>query len=513
MNRLDIMTRDRAEVTIEMLYGDMQRRIIASPPGLCTIGMLSSFLRICHAQTCGKCAPCRIGLTQLTILIEDIMDGRAERATIDLIETTARVIYNTADCAIGYGTADMVLRWVVGFRDELEDHILHRGCSSRSHQLIPCISLCPAGINIPGCMALIAEGRYDEAVRLIRKDNPMPAVCALVCEHPCEIKCRRQMIDASINIRGLNRFAVENAGAVPAEARAPSTGKKVAIVGGGASGLSAAYYLSIMGHSVTIYEREDKLGGMLRFGIPNFRLPREILDDDIDTIISTGIEVHYGIEIGEEISILDLRKEYDAIYIAVGIHVDRRIWLQNQRPRGIISAIEALKLVENDEHQDLRDKSIVIIGGNNAAIDTARSAIRLGAKKVRIIYRRRIEDMPATRKGIEAAIAEGCEILDLSIVGKTELDESGHIRDLWIKSQIVGDIQDGKPIEVHMGRDTQKVDCDLLIIAIAQGIEPQSFEGDGISAMEGIIDIFDEGGIGNMPGIYAGGDCVSGPST
>lgn len=513
MSRLSIITRDKAQATVETLYKDLERRIVASPPGLCPIDLASSFLKMCHAQTCGKCVPCRIGLGQLEALLEDVLDGEADLDIIDLIEKTARTIYYSADCAIGYEAANMVLKGVQGFRDDFEEHILRNRCTFELYQPVPCVSLCPAGVDVPGYIALISEGRYEDAVRLIRKNNPMPATCALVCEHPCETRCRRNMIDNSINIRGLKRFAVEHAGVVPVEKKAPSTGKKVAIVGGGPSGLSAAYYLSIMGHDVEIFEQRQRLGGMLRYGIPSYRLPREVLDEEIDTILSTGIKVHKGITVGDDLSVIDLKAKFDAIYIAIGAHIDKKIGLEGQEGEGVISAVEILRQIGDDEYPDFMDKSIVVIGGGNVAIDVARSAIRLGAKKVSIIYRRRKADMPAMKDEVEGAIAEGCEIYDLYVPGKIEMDDNGHIEGLWLEPQIIGTIKDGRPVPVPAKKDIRKIDCDLVIVAIGQGIESKSFEKDGIPVTKGVIDAFNWLGIENVPGVYAGGDCVSGPAT
>ncbi|MCF6465307.1 NAD(P)-binding protein [Clostridium sp. Cult2] len=513
MSRLSIITRDKAQATVETLYKDLERRIIASPPGLCPIDLASSFLKMCHAQTCGKCVPCRIGLGQLEKLLEDVLNGEAELETIDLIEKTARTIYYSADCAIGYEAANMVLQGIKGFRDDFEEHILRGRCNFGLYQPVPCVSLCPAGVDVPGYIALISEGRYEDAVKLIMKDNPMPATCALVCEHPCETRCRRNMIDKSINIRGLKRFAVEHAGVIPAKEKAPSTGKKVAIVGGGPSGLSAAYYLSIMGHDVEIFEQRQKLGGMLRYGIPSYRLPRDILDKEIETILSTGIKAHTGVIIGKDLSTKDLKERFDAIYIAIGAHIDKKIGLEGQEAEGVISAVEVLRQIGDDEYPDFTDKSIVVIGGGNVAIDVARSAVRLGAKKVSIVYRRRKVDMPAMDEEVEGAIAEGCEIYDLYTPGKIEMDDNGHIKALWVQPQMVGTIVGGRPIPVEAKKDTQRIDCDTLIVAIGQGIESKSFEKDGIPVTKGVIDALNWGGIKDIPGVYAGGDCVSGPAT
>ena len=254
MSRLTIRTKSQSQAVVEGLYADVERRIVASPPGLCPVDMAASFLKLCHAQTCGKCVPCRVGLGQLGALLEDVLNGTATEETVDVIEKTARVIKNTADCAIGVAAADMVLRGVIGFRDDYLEHVNHHRCLGSLNQPVPCVALCPAGVDIPGYIALVRAGRYADAVRLIRKDNPFPTACGLVCEHPCEARCRRNMIDDAINIRGLKRYACEHAGEVPVPPCAEDTGKRVAVVGGGPGGLSAAYYLALMGHDVVVYE-------------------------------------------------------------------------------------------------------------------------------------------------------------------------------------------------------------------------------------------------------------------
>lgn len=513
MSRLSIITKDRAQATVESLYKDLERRIVASPPGLCPIDLATSFLKMCHAQTCGKCVPCRIGLGQLESLLEDVLEGNATLETIDLIEKTAKAIYYSADCAIGYEAANMVLKGVEGFRDDFEEHILRNRCTCELYQPVPCVSLCPAGVDVPGYIALIAEGKYEDAIRLIRKDNPLPAVCAMVCEHPCENRCRRNMIDDAINIRGLKRFAVENAKDVPQEKKAPSTGKKVAIVGGGPSGLSAAYYLTLMGHDVEIFEQRKKLGGMLRYGIPSYRLPREILDREIDNIISMGIKVHTEVSIGKNISIKELKDRFDAIYIAIGAHMGKIIGIEGQEVNGVVSAVDILRMIGDDEYPDFSGKSVVVVGGGNVAIDAARSAIRLGAKKVSIVYRRRKVDMPAMAEEVEGAIAEGVEIYDLYTPIRIESDENNRVKALWVQPQIVGRIQGNRPRPVDANRGLERMECDIIISAIGQGIESKEFEKEGIPVTKGVIDALNTGEFENIPGIYAGGDCVSGPAT
>lgn len=513
MSRLSILTLNKAQTTVESLYKDLERRIIASPPGLCLVDMAVSFLKMCHAQTCGKCVPCRIGLGQLENLLEDVLNGKAELETIDLIEKTARSIYYSADCAIGYEAANMVLKGVQGFRDEFEEHILRGRCTCQLNQPVPCVALCPAGIDIPGYIALVAEGRYSDAVKLIRKDNPMPSVCSLICEHPCEVRCRRNMIDDSINIRGLKRFAVENAGDVPVPENAESTGKNIAVIGGGPGGLSAAYYLSLMGHNVTIYEQRKKLGGMLRYGIPNYRLPRKALDDEIKVILSTGINVKTEVKVGDDISFDEIKNNCDAIYISIGAHTDKKIGIDGEDAKGVISAVEMLRKIGDDNFPDFKDKIVVVIGGGNVAMDVARSSVRLGAKKVSIAYRRRRNDMTALRDEVDGAVAEGCEVIDLHAPKRIEKDENGNVAALWVKPQIIGPVESGRPKPVNSNEEEKRIPCDIVIVAIGQGIESKSFEKYGIPVKKGAIDALNWSGIKDIPGVYAGGDCVSGPAT
>ena len=240
MSRLDIKTASKAQTVVDRLYKDMERRIASSPPGLCPIDMSLTFLQLCHAQSCGKCVPCRIGLGQLSALMGQVLDGTGTMTTVDTIEKTARAIVASADCAIGRDAAQLVLSGFEGFRDDYVNHVKHHRCLASLQNPVPCVSLCPAGVDVPGYVALVREGRYADAVRLIRKDNPMPTACAYICEHPCEARCRRNMVDAPINIRGLKRYAVDHAGDVPNPPCEASTGKRVAIIGGGPSGLSCA---------------------------------------------------------------------------------------------------------------------------------------------------------------------------------------------------------------------------------------------------------------------------------
>ena len=514
MSRLDIKTPSRAQTVVEGLYRDVERRIAASPPGLCPVDMSLSFLQLCHAQTCGKCVPCRIGLGQLTLLINQVLDGEATMETIAIIEKTARSIVNTADCAIGRDAARLVVEGLEGFRDDYEEHVKHNRCLAGLQNPVPCVALCPAGVDIPGYMALVGEGRCADAVRLIRKDNPFPTACAYICEHPCEARCRRNMVDDAINIRGLKRYAVDHAGVVPQPECAPATGKKVAIIGGGPSGLSCAYYLALMGHGVTVYEEREQLGGMLRYGIPSYRFPREKLDAEIESILSLGIEVHTGVTVGRDIWLEKLEQEYDCIYIAIGAHQDKKTGIPGENSKNVISAVEMLRSIGDNEMPDFTGKQVVVIGGGNVAMDVTRSSIRLGADKVTCVYRRRQADMTALPDEITGALAEGAELMTLAAPVRIEADEDGAAKALWVQPQIIGEVDKaGRPRPGKAALEEVRIPADVIVVAIGQGVEIQGFDQAGVPIQRGAFVAGLSGQVRDMDSVFAGGDCVTGPAT
>ena len=513
MSRLKISTKDQAQSTMDSMYKDLERRIIAAPPGLCPVDVTRSFIRMCLAQSCGKCVPCRAGLRQLAYLFDDILHGDATEETVEVIRKTAKGIYYSADCAIGYEAAKLVLKCLDGCMDDIMSHIEKGYCVYNSDEPVACVRNCPAKVDIPGYIALVGEGRYADAIRLIRKDNPMPSACAYICEHPCEHQCKRKMVDAPLNIRGLKKMAVDHAGDVPVPECGPATGKKVAIVGGGPSGLTAAYYLSLMGHKVTVFEQRKQLGGMLRYGIPNYRLPRKILDAEIASILSTGIEVKKEVSVGKDVSMKELVEGYDATYIAIGAHTDKKLGIEGEDAKGVVSAVEMLRAIGDDELPDYTGKRVVVIGGGNVAMDCARSSVRLGAESVDIVYRRRKADMTALKEEVEGAEAEGCNVLELISPVKIEKDEEGKVKGLWVQPQMISSVKRGRPAPKNANKEMEFIPCEMVQVAIGQDIESDYFAELGIPTKWGQLMSDTTCQFEGIQGVFAGGDCATGPAT
>lgn len=514
MNRLVVESYGKEENAFGEISAFLHRRINEIPLGLCPVDYTLNVLNLAHAQSCGKCTPCRIGIGQISKKIETILNGNGTVEMVDSIESTARAVIDTADCAIGYETAKIALSSVINFRSEYLSHVNSQQCHYGLNQAVPCSALCPAHVDIPGYVALVKDGRYNEAVQLIRKDNPFPSVCAYVCEHPCESVCRRGIIDAPVNICGIKRFAVDNAKNVPLPKIAEKTGKKVAIIGGGPGGLTAAYFLTLMGHEAVVYEQRHKLGGMLRYGIPDYRLPEKVLDSDIDYILKTGVKVVLDSYVGESVKIDDLKQQYDAIYISIGAHDDKKVGCDGEDSKNVISAVKMLRDVGEGNAPNLEGKRVCVIGGGNVAMDATRTSLRLGASHVACVYRRRIEDMTALNEEIEEAQNEGAEIKTLVAPDHIESDSKGNVCALWVQPQIISDVTaDGRTNVRKANKPLERIPCDYIIVAIGQSIESKHFEQSGILTQRGVIQTEKTCFVPGSGNVFAGGDAVSGPST
>ena len=502
---------------IKSFLATFQRRVAANPPGVCCISTHIAYLRTARSQTCGKCVPCAKGLEQLENMLQKVLDGTADMDMYVDMLWLAQTIKDTADCAIGYEAAYMVLANIKNFRDEYLYHINHHQCQASVSVKVPCMYNCPANVNIPGYIALIRDERYADAVNLIREDNPFPTACAFVCERPCEAQCRRTLIDAEINIRGLKKFAVDqiHADKIPSPPRNVDTGKRIAVVGGGPSGLTCAYFLSRMGHSVVVYEAKEKLGGMLRYGIPGYRLPKDRLDEDINAILALGgIEVRLNVSIGKDIAAEDLEKEYDAVYLSIGAQKGRVIPIKNYDNPNVASAVEMLDRIGHGDLPDFSGKNVVVIGGGNVAMDSARSAVRCGAASVTLAVREPQVDMTALPSEIQGAIEEGVELMTMYAPAEIRVDENGNVKSLITKPQITSfyDSNTGMPMVRDADKEEYEIPCDVIFMAIGQAIVSDDFAVYERSPRGNFITDATTA-LKDHPGVFAGGDCVSGPAT
>lgn len=515
MARLSVAPRAKDDSKFATFLGEYERRVEATPPGMCAVAMQLDLLRAGGCQTCGKCVPCREGIAHIETLLEEVLAFDAEPDVLEKIRAQATVVRDTADCAIGWHAAEVLLTGLDSFKEEFESHVKQGKCREGVAQTVPCETLCPAHVNVPAYIALAGLGDYAGAIGMIRKDNPFPTACAFVCEHPCEKRCRRTLIDAPINIRGIKKFAVDQLAAdqVPTPAPAAPTGKKVAIVGGGPSGLTCAYFCALMGHEVHVLEMRKQLGGMMRYGIPAYRFPRERLDEDIRAIVSAGnVTVHTECRIDAE-GMRRLSEEYDAVYVAIGAQGGKTLKLDGADAEGVMSAVDLLTKIGDDEYPDFTGKNVVVVGGGNVAMDCARTSVRAGAARVTVAYRRRLEDMTALRAEIDSAMQEGVEMMTLQAPDHIEV-ENGQAVALYTQPQFIGPVKRGRPAPQKADKPLVRVPADVVLIAVGQDIESAPFEEAGMQADRTYFEA-DDGlkSVGSLDNVFVGGDCQVGPKT
>jgi len=381
----------------------------------------------------------------------------------------------------------------------------------------PCAITCPAGINVQGYIQLIGQGKYEKAIQLIMERLPLPGVLGRVCPHPCEADCRRQEVDEALSIRELKRFAADQVelSNLPIE-QIEDRPEKVAVIGSGPAGLTVAYYLRLKGYQVTIFEALEKPGGMLRVGIPDYRLPPEILDEEIDHILSLGIEVRTNKRLGADFKLADLEKEdFKAVFLGIGAHKGMKLRIPGENEfKGVLDAVAFLRDV-NLGKKELPGKRIVVIGGGNVAIDAARTALRLGAYKVSIVYRRSLEEMPAYSEEIEDALSEGVKIRYLTAPVKIKGDDGRITGFKCIKTELGEPDMSGRRRPIPVKGSEFVLSCDAVIPAIGQ--RPDLEWAEEIKTLElsrwGTLSVNPYTMQTSIPHVFACGDAVSGPAT
>ena len=512
MSRLRLEMPTLFERGTDLAAKQASKRLSVRPQDQCPVDFTRSLIHTYASESCGKCNPCRVGLTLANHLLEDIILGDADMEAYDKLVELATYIKDASDCVIGYESGHLLEQSLIQNKEDFISHIETGRCAQARSHYVPCQRACPAHVDVPAYIALVGAGRLQDALRVIRNDNPLPATCGYVCEHPCELSCRRTVVDDPINICMLKRYAADNAQDYDPMPCLESTGKKIAVVGSGPAGLTAAYYLQLMGHQVEIFEQREMLGGMCRYGIPDYRLPPAVLNSDINFILKTGIVTHLSTSIGKDISYDELIDTYDAIYLAIGAHNDKKLGIAGENSNGVVSAVEFLRRSNGYDAIDLAGKRVVVIGGGNVAMDCTRTAKRLGAKSVECVYRRRVKDMTALEEEIHDAFAEGCQITELQSPVRIESNDKGQVQALITQQQMVGEISGGRPRPIPLDNQFERIDCDVVIVAIGQNIDTSAFEH-ALDVHKGrIVADFFGSAKKNQP-VYAGGDAVSGPAT
>ena len=483
----------------------------------CMVDLARYFVTFTQNESCGKCVPCRLGTQQMRMILDDICEGRGTEESIAQLEALGEAVGKGSLCGLGQTAPNPVLTTIRYFRDEYLAHVREKRCPAGVCEplfVATCANRCPSEVDIPAYLALVKEGRIDEALMSHMDRNPFPSVCARVCPHPCEARCRRDTLDDPVAIRAVKRFMVDAATEVslPVMERPTEERKRTAVVGAGPAGLSAAYFLRRLGHEVTVYEAMPEPGGMLRYGIPSYRLPREELQRDIGRITDLGVEIVCEAAIGKTLSIAKLRKEHDAVFVGSGAWSDVTMGVPGEEGSGVDSGIAFLKKVELGGPVDRISGDAVVVGGGNTAIDAARTALRLGAKNVTIAYRRTREEMPVQPEEITEALEEEVKFEFLVAPVEVVRNDGGSVTALKLQRMQLGDFDDsGRRRPVPIEGASLEVPAAQIIRAIGQ--RPVVPKGGPPVSRRGTVSVDRFSLATEIDGVFAGGDAVLGPAT
>jgi len=490
----------------------------------CMVDVARYFLEFNSAESCGKCTPCREGLAQALAILTRITKGQGTFEDIDTLELLSQTIKDTSICALGQTAPNPILTTLKYFRHEYEEHIQIKRCyagTCESLFMALCENSCPLHMNIPGYIELIKEDRIEEAFELTLRDNPIPGTMGRICHFHCQMRCRREQLDEPVSQGEIHRYLADTMYKLGKEneiynklikEKLPSTGKQIAIVGAGPAGLTAAYYLVRLGHAVTIYDAMPEAGGVLRFGIPQYRLPKSVLKKEVEFIKKLGVKFFFNQRLSENLSFDCLRREYAAVYLAIGAWKDIDLNIPGESADGVFSGTEVLKEMALGKTPKL-GQNVVIIGAGNVAIDAARSIWRLG-KDVTVVYRREKNDMPANHIEIVESEAEKIKYHFLAAPNEIVADKTGHVRSLRVEIMTGGSIDSsGRRKPVSTGK-FEEISCDSIIMAVGERIDSVDITKDGLETTKDgrlIVDPFTHQT--SIPRVYAGGDAVTGPAT
>jgi NADH-quinone oxidoreductase subunit F len=489
----------------------------------CMVEVARFFVSFTQSESCGKCTPCRLGTRQMLEILTRITEGKGRDDDIDALLALAKTVKECSLCGLGQTAPNPVISTINYFRDEYEAHIKEKRCPAavcEALMISPCQHTCPAGINIPKYVASIAEGDYRAAIETIRERNPFAAVCGRICHHPCEGRCRRGELDDPVAIRTLKRFAADwyaEHGAEMGDIEPfPKTKKeRIAVVGAGPTGLACAYFLAQAGYPATVFEALPVGGGMLSVAIPEFRLPKTAIQQDIDYIVKRGVEIKYNTPINANFTVEHLRKDgFAAVFIAAGAQRSQRIGIPGELEdiEGLYYGLRFLRDVRLGRSVKVGQRT-AIIGGGNVALDAARTSLRLGAEEASIYYRRSRDEMPVSDVEYEEAVAEGVKINFLA--SPTRINSGNwKVTGLQCTRMELGEPDASgrrRPIPIDGSEFTAP--ADTVIAAVGQAPDLSFLPPD--SALERTrweTLVTDSNTLAtNIPGIFAGGDFVTGP--
>ncbi|MHB0857531.1 MAG: FAD-dependent oxidoreductase [Anaerolineae bacterium] len=485
----------------------------------CMVEFSRYFLTFATAESCGKCVPCRVGGKRMLEVLTRITQGEGRMEDLDTIQEIADGMANGSICALGQLTPGPVLSALRYFKDEFLAHIQEKRCPAGACKDLvrsPCANACPAGVDVPSYISLVSEGKYAEALEIHRQRNPFALACGRVCPAFCEARCRRGDLDEAIAIRQIKRYMADQEIGNPwtPALEEPKKGKKVAVVGSGPAGLTAALRLAQWGYAVTVHEALPMAGGMMAVGIPDYRLPRDILNIEIDNIRRAGVEIVLNSKLGRDITVDGLLEKdgYDAVVLAIGAQVSRSLRVPGEDKEGVLGGTEFLKQVALGQAPDMAGKRVVVVGGGNTAIDAARTAMRLGASEVSIVYRRAREDMPAQKLEIHEAEQEGLKIFCLT--NPIQVLGNGKVEGIELVLQELGDFDDSARRRPNPITGSEFVlPVDVVIPAIGQSTDVSCAGECGIEFSRSTAVAVD-GNLGtSRQGVFAAGDAVLGPAT
>jgi NADH-quinone oxidoreductase subunit F len=488
----------------------------------CMVDLARYFMEFLVEESCGQCVPCREGLKRLLQILTDVCEGRGREEDLGLLEELCFTLRDFSLCGLGKTAPNPVMSTLNYFREEYEAHVRDRQCPALVCPGLvpaPCQRACPAGIDVPSYVALIGHGRYEEAVELIRKDNPFPWVCGMVCVHPCERVCRRGDVDAPISIKSLKGFAAEQAMASEGykpKRLAPLREEKVAVIGSGPAGLTAAYYLAQDGYPVTVFEAAPVAGGLLRLAIPEYRLPKELVEREIASIKELGVEIRTDCPIGKDLTLHDLRAEgFRAFFLGIGAHKGFRLNIAGESEfEGVMDGIDFLRKVNLSKKVDLGER-VVVVGGGHASMDAARTCIRLGVPGVDLVYRRSREEMPAGEEEVRIAEEEGVRIHYLTIP-KAVKGRDGRVSHLECMEATLGkQDESGRRRPVPVKGTEFDLEADTIILAVGQSVDlGPVVKGEEIAvSLRRTLEVNPETLQTTLEDVFAGGDCVTGPAS